>query len=394
MDKSGWLQHIDNIHKLRIDYTLEPVKELYSKLKFSKNKIAKTIITVAGTNGKGSTVELLEKIYLAAGYKTGSCISPHLVDFNERIRINNQKISDQELISAFEVVEKHRKDQIISSFCFTTMAALHIFSQHDLDVVILEVGMGGRLDAVNVVDNDLAIITSIGLDHMEFLGDTIEKIAFEKAGIIRENGIVISGVRVKEAQEVISNIAQEKHAKIYDINNIYENFELDNISKLIHPDNAAIAYKTIEVLQDILPINNYKNNQKILDIFKNFKLQGRKQELVIKNKIIILDVAHNLQAVEYVINYLKENKINDIFVVFGGLNTKDTNGILKLISDNINVLKYFLVKVDAEKAMDFQQFNSVLEGLDAAILEATQDNIILVLGSFHTVKPVIEKYVK
>ena len=185
----AWLNLLENRHQQEIQLGLTRVKSVAERLSLCQPNAV--VITVAGTNGKGSTVAALEAIYHAAGFRVGSYTSPHLLAFNERIRVNHQPISDESLCEAFALLERARGDIHLTYFEMTTLAALYYFKQCSLDVVILEVGMGGRLDATNIIDADLAIITTVDLDHQEHLGDTIEAIGFEKAGILRANQLFI-----------------------------------------------------------------------------------------------------------------------------------------------------------------------------------------------------------
>ncbi|HXZ10086.1 MAG TPA: Mur ligase family protein, partial [Paraburkholderia sp.] len=182
----AWLTHLESAHPVGIDMGLARISQVRDVMQLS---LACPVITVGGTNGKGSTCAILETILLRAGYTVGCHTSPHLLAFNERARVNGANATDEELLPHFEAVEKARlslaEPVSLTYFEFTTLAILHLFASRGLDAVILEVGLGGRLDAVNIIDTDCAIITSIDIDHTEYLGDTREKIAFEKAGIFR-----------------------------------------------------------------------------------------------------------------------------------------------------------------------------------------------------------------
>src|SRR3990167_4483856 len=191
MTLDQWLSDIQVLHHQRIDFGLERILPIAQQLSLTTFSVP--VITVAGTNGKGSTVKTLESIYTAADYRTALYTSPHILKFNERIRVNNQEIDDQSLITAFSVIHQARKDISLSFFEFTTLAALYLFQQAKPEVIILEVGLGGRLDAVNIVENDLAIVTSIDLDHEVYLGNTRESIAYEKASIARRNKHFLCG---------------------------------------------------------------------------------------------------------------------------------------------------------------------------------------------------------
>ena len=187
---SMWLCYLENIHSSAIDLGLERVAKVAQSAKLTKP--APTVITVAGTNGKGSTCALMEAILLEAGYKVGVYSSPHLIEYNERVRINGQNAVDSLHTQAFDFIEKARAETSLSFFEFGTLAALRIFQQQQVDVVLLEVGLGGRLDATNVVDHDVSIITSLAIDHVDWLGDDINVIGYEKAGIFRHGNPAIS----------------------------------------------------------------------------------------------------------------------------------------------------------------------------------------------------------
>jgi len=177
-----WLQYLEQLHPKSIELGLERVRQVASCLSIDSPAVK---FVVAGTNGKGSTCAMLEAIMLASGYKVGMYTSPHLIDFNERARVNGESVSDAVFVTAFQAVQKARGDVSLTYFEFTTLAVLQIFAAQPLDAWVLEVGLGGRLDAVNIVDSDCAIVTSIDIDHVEWLGDTREKIALEKAHVYR-----------------------------------------------------------------------------------------------------------------------------------------------------------------------------------------------------------------
>ncbi|RLA20421.1 MAG: bifunctional folylpolyglutamate synthase/dihydrofolate synthase, partial [Gammaproteobacteria bacterium] len=182
----AWLDWQESLHPQSIDLGLDRVTRVFSALNNPAHKKPVTI-TVAGTNGKGSSIAFLEAIYLAQGLRVGAYTSPHIVNYNERIKINAVPVSDALICAAFERIEAVRNNVSLSYFEFSTLAALDIFSRSDLDIQLLEVGLGGRLDAVNIIDSDAAIVTSISIDHTAWLGETREAIAFEKAGIFRAN---------------------------------------------------------------------------------------------------------------------------------------------------------------------------------------------------------------
>ena len=182
MTLDDWLAHCERLHPKTIDMTLDRVSAVKDKLGIAFDC---PVIVVAGTNGKGSTCAMLEAVLLQSGYRVGLYIKPHFLDFNERARINGEMATDEALVAAFDVVEQARGETDLTYFEFTTLAIMHLISKAGVDVAILEVGLGGRLDAVNVIDADVSIVTSIDIDHKDYLGDTREEIGFEKAGIFR-----------------------------------------------------------------------------------------------------------------------------------------------------------------------------------------------------------------
>ena len=188
---SMWLDYLTNIHTSAIDLGLERVQAVAQSANLTKP--APTVITVAGTNGKGSTCALMEAILLDAGYSVGVYSSPHLIHYNERVRINGQDMADDKITQSFDFIEKQRGDISLSFFEYGTLAALRLFQTENVDVVLLEVGLGGRLDATNVVDHDVSVITSLAIDHVDWLGDDINVIGFEKAGIYRSGKPAICG---------------------------------------------------------------------------------------------------------------------------------------------------------------------------------------------------------
>ena len=188
---SDWLEYQQGLNAIEIDLSLERVKKLFDKLdlKFPK----KNIFLVTGTNGKGTTVALIESLLLLKGLKTGTYTSPHLIDYNERVTVNKKKVSDRELIKSFKFIESIRGDIPLTYFEFGTLSAFSLLSKYDCDALLIEVGLGGRLDATNVLDSSISIITNVDLDHQEWLGESIEEIAFEKAGIAKQNKPLIYG---------------------------------------------------------------------------------------------------------------------------------------------------------------------------------------------------------
>lgn len=336
-----WLQWQESLHPRVIDLGLQRAGQVFRALQPNYKK--PVTLTIAGTNGKGSVVAFLESIYLAQGYKVGTYTSPHILKYNERIKINGMPVSDDLICSAFERIDAVRSDVSLSYFEFSTLAALDIFAQFDLDVQLLEVGLGGRLDAVNIIDTDLAIITSIGIDHTDWLGETRESIAREKAGIFRKNVPAVVGD--PDPPSSLKICADETSAKVSYINQDFHfekhphgwNWigEQAQISNLPFPNlkgehqyrNAATVIAAITAMQNALPVEHDALSKGISQV----QLPGRFQ--YIEGKIpVLLDVAHNPQAVETLAEFLKENFSQmRVRAVFSVMKDKDIAGIINII---------------------------------------------------------------
>ena len=300
-------------------------------------------ITVAGTNGKGSCIAYLEAIYRAQGYKVGAYTSPHILKYNERIKIDGKPVADDLICKAFERIEQVRDQTSLSYFEFGTLAALDIFSRADLDIQLLEVGLGGRLDAVNIVEPDAAIISSIGIDHVAWLGETREKIGFEKAGIFRANVPAIIGDPNPPA--ALKQVADDKQAIFYAIVNDYGyakqedgwqwRFGNKQINQLPEPAlkgehqyrNASAVIMAINLLADKLPVAE----QAIWQGLANVQLPGRFQ-LIDGIIPVLLDVGHNPEAVQTLVEYLQQNFPNRrIHAIFSMMKDKDIAEVLRIM---------------------------------------------------------------
>ena len=381
------------------------------------------VFTVGGTNGKGSTCALLESILLAASYKVGCHTSPHFLKFNERARVNGEMVSDELLLEHFKIVETARASlpdaPSLTYFEFTTLAIMHLFSKAGLDAVILEVGLGGRLDAVNMIDADCAIVTSIDLDHMDYLGDTREKIAFEKAGIFRSDKPAICGDPVPP-QSLIDH-AEAIGADLWIMGRDF-NFQGDKqqwgwagrnkrFSGLGYPAlrganqllNASAVIAALIAVRDRLPVGA----QEIRNGMAWVELPGRFQVLP-GQPTIILDVAHNPHASAALAQNLENMAYHPYTIaVFGAMADKDIPGVLKPMLDKVDFW-YFcdLPTPRAASAEDLAKELKALgfkEGKDsgietfktpelayqAALKKAGEGDRISVFGSFFTVAGVL-----
>lgn len=342
---TDWLARLESLHPKAIDMGLERVASVAHRLGLHFDC---PVITVGGTNGKGSTCAMLESILLQGGYQVGLYSSPHLLHFNERARLNGDMATDAMLCECFEQVESVRGDVSLTYFEFTTLAILKCFSDAGLDAVILEVGLGGRLDAVNIVDADVAIITSVDLDHMEYLGDTREKIGFEKAGIFRPGRTAIcSDPQPPESLVAHANAtgadlwlfgrdfnySGDRQQWNYGGRSLRRNAlaypSLRGANQLL---NASAALAALEALRDRLPLGAQEVRSGLVMV----ELPARFQVLP-GRPAVILDVAHNPHAAATLAQNLDNMGFHPYtFAVFGAMADKDIPGVVAQLKDRID----------------------------------------------------------
>ena len=413
---SEWLAHCEQLHPQAIDMGLDRVRQVAQRMNL---RLTLPVITVAGTNGKGSTCALLEAIYLQAGYKTGVYTSPHLVHFEERCRLVGESPQAEVFASAFACVEAARHDTSLTYFEFSTLAILKMMSDARLDVVILEVGLGGRLDAVNIIDPDCAIITSIDLDHTALLGTDRDSIGLEKAGIMRAGQpVVISDPMPPES---VVKHAQALGADAWLFGKDF-NFSGDQLqwswagrgrrySGLAYPAlrganqllNASGVLAALEVMRPQLPVTA----QAIRNGLAMVELTGRFQ-IVPGEPVLVLDVAHNPHSVAALAANLDAMGFYPTtHAVFGAMADKDLESMLKKLLPLVDA--WYFTDLPLPRASTAQQLaadwaalntrkdvrSSVHEtpqkALDAAILAADPTDRILVFGSFYTVGGVLQQ---
>ena len=354
-------------------------------------------IHIAGTNGKGSTSHLLASVLQEAGYKTGLYTSPHLKDFRERIRINGDMIK-QESVIQFITENKHWFSQIGMSFFEMTVAlAFHHFAKEKVDIAIIEVGLGGRLDSTNIIQPELSIITNIGLDHTELLGDSIEKIAREKGGIIKPSTPILIGRKQDQTKAIFDEIAQDNHSNLY----YAENCDIESDLKgNYQTENKNTAYTAIKILRtqawEILDkhiTNGFKN------VLNNTSLLGRWMTLG-QSPSIICDTGHNVDGVKRIVEQIKKINYNDLHIVFGVVNDKSIGGILKLLPKKA---QYYFCQAQIPRAMhvdllfikaqEYQLtgncFKSVADALKKAKSVAKENDLIFIGGSTFVVAEII-----
>lgn len=401
MTLDNWLDYITEIHHKEIDLGLTRIKQVGEKLKLTK--LPFPVITVAGTNGKGSTIALLESIYLKEGNSVCAITSPHLTHFNERLRINGTNVSDELLCQAFDEIEKARGKISLTYFEFTHLALLLIIRDLKPDVALLEVGLGGRLDATNITDPSCAVITSISLDHTDRLGNTREAIGSEKAGILRDNIPFICG-DIDTPKSVIEK-AKTHHCQTYFAD---RDFSFDKTksnwswsqgptkyNNLKNPvlaiQNASTAIMVVTAMQELLPVRKPSVTLGV----ETATLPGRFE--INKGEITtILDVAHNPAASKLLASNIKSlNLEGKLFAVFSILGDKD---ILKTIEPMLPIVDHwFITKIENEKraasidsikkALDgrttYTTCHSILEAQASANKMATPLDTIVTFGSFH-----------
>jgi dihydrofolate synthase/folylpolyglutamate synthase len=379
-----WLTWQETLMEETIVLGLDRVKIVYDEL--FPNGVPFKVITIGGTNGKGSTIAFIDSIYEQSKYKIGRSTSPHLLKYNERFAIDGKEVSDTSIISAFELIEQKRDDITLTYFEFSTLATLIIFAEARVDLALLEVGLGGRLDSVNVVDCNVSIITNIAIDHIEYLGDTREAIGHEKAGIMRNSIHCICGDQ--DPPLSLLNYAKEIDAPLTLIKEGYQGeIGLEGAHQRI---NAAVAIKAIEKLNYLFPVTN----NMIVEGIKKAQIAARFQKIIIGDKTVILDVAHNPAAVETLVNTLLESPIETV-AIFSALADKNIDDMIKLSSNSIK--QWFLVPLSSERSIQLDALNdkfadsqttTVCTNMKSAINETLGlKNIkrIVIFGSFYTI---------
>jgi dihydrofolate synthase/folylpolyglutamate synthase len=356
-------------------------------------------IHVAGTNGKGSTSHLLASVFQEAGYKVGLYTSPHLKDFRERIKINGADISEDFVI---EFVAKNKlffEANDLSFFEMTVGLAFEYFVKEKTDINIIEVGMGGRLDATNIISPLVSVITNIGFDHTLFLGNTLESIAFEKAGIIKKNVPVIIGEYTPETKNVFTKKAEETDSEIYFASDLIQETYKSSLLGDYQIHNKKTVQQTIKVLQNQFKISEENITNGFLNVIKNTGLQGRWQQIN-ENPKAICDTAHNSHGLKIVLNQIQKEKFDKLHIVLGVVNDKDLDEILPLFSKKA---KYYFCKPNIprglnadilhQKAKDFQLngkvYNSVSNAYQEAMKIANENDFIYIGGSTFVVAEVL-----
>lgn len=409
-----WLNYWGSIHTSAIDLGLERVQPIAACLGVLKSDAH--VVTVAGTNGKGSTTTVLSAIYRAEGYKVALYQSPHIYRFNERIKINGLEVDDRTLIDAFVQVEQARVacGLSLSFFEATTLAAFLVFKQAGCDVWVLEVGLGGRLDVVNLIDPDVAVITNIGLDHVDWLGDTIEKIAFEKAGIMRAGIPVVFGA-LEVPQAILSHAEHLGcHLLLAGKNYAWQQYSPEQGQLVFEyaapactlnlPLPKLAAINVAAAISAVLAGGPAVSSHSIAQGVAQASIAGRFEVRSIHQRTVILDVAHNEHGVTFLLDQLAQfrssqsDKMGNVHAVFSMLADKDIKSVVSQLAKSVyswhiasmSVLRAAPLQQlrDAVQGLNVQEYDSVAQAFESALLHSQAQDIVLVCGSFHTLEAV------
>ncbi len=398
-----WLSYLENLHSKTIDLGLARVSLVAEHLDVLQP--APFVFTVAGTNGKGTTCRTLEAILMAAGYTVGVYSSPHLIRYTERVRVQGGELIESAHTASFAAIEAARGDTSLTYFEYGTLSALWLFKQAKVDVVILEVGLGGRLDATNIVDANVAVVTSIALDHTDWLGPDRESIGREKAGVFRGGRPAIVGE--PDMPHTIADVAREKAAVLrqrdvdwrYTVEDDSWTFsdaegELRGLPLPQVPQpNAATALAALRASQLAV------SEEAIREGIANALLPGRFQTIQLEPRLI-LDVAHNPHAAAYLAGRLKSlPKTGRVLAVIGMLHDKDIAGTLACLDEVVD--SWYCAPLEGPRGATAQQlrehlragtlYDRVAQAWHAAMADAAPEDTVLVCGSFHTVAHVMEE---
>ncbi|MDO7597866.1 MAG: bifunctional tetrahydrofolate synthase/dihydrofolate synthase [Pseudomonadota bacterium] len=412
-----WLKWQESLHFTEVDPGLERVGQVWQQLG-GISKLPFTVLTIAGTNGKGSSVAMLDSILRAAGYRTGTYTSPHLLQYNERICMDGKSCDDKTICETFDRIDKARDDISLTYFEFATLAAVDIFIRNKIDIAILEVGMGGRLDAVNIFDTDIALITPISLDHTAWLGTNREAIGFEKAGVIRRDKPVVCSEKIPP-QSLISysaslqsptylagsefNIVVNKDQWHWSNSHTQlKNLPFPALMGEYQLQNAAAVLQVISLLNH----QGYVISESAVTRgLTTVTLAGRFQQ--IQGEITtILDVTHNQQGAENLAKLLVEIPCQgQTFSVLSMLKDKDVAAVASILKPVIDV--WYVAGLEGSRGMTsetlaaqlsniidedkIRPFSTVIEAYAQAMIDAKKGDRVLVFGSFHTVEAVLTR---
>ncbi|MGB0882624.1 MAG: bifunctional folylpolyglutamate synthase/dihydrofolate synthase [Vicingaceae bacterium] len=357
-------------------------------------------VHVAGTNGKGSTSHMLASVLQEAGYKVGLYTSPHLKDFRERVKINGEMISEEKVISFVQQYQSDFEKIQLSFFEWTVGLAFDYFASEKVDIAIIETGLGGRLDSTNVVTPEASVITNIGIDHTQFLGNTLEKIAAEKAGIIKPNIPVIIGETQTETELVFKNKASECKSEIIFADKAIKETLKTDLKGIYQQKNVKTCLTTLNCLNQKgwdISVDNIKTG--LLNVVNNTGLLGRWQ-ILNNTPLTICDTGHNEEGITEIVNQIKNIKHNELHIVFGAVNDKSIDKVMKLLPKN--AVYYFcqakipralvvdeLINIAEQHGLKGMKYLSVSEAYTKAQENADNDDLIFIGGSTFVVAEVV-----
>jgi dihydrofolate synthase/folylpolyglutamate synthase len=405
-----WLEYLESIHPSEIEMGLGRVNNVAVKMGLIKP--APKVMLVAGTNGKGSTVTYSRYVLAECGFSVGAYMSPHLHKYNERVTINNEMASDADLVESFEAIEEARENITLTYFEFGTLSAFYLFKKHAVDIAVIEVGLGGRLDATNIVDPDVSVVTSIGLDHQDWLGNDISQIAFEKAGVFRSGKAAICGqidVDSRLIQHALNidaklllknkdfSINADRQCWYWTGKLANQNGEISEVSFGPMPLPSLPLENAGTALQALICIYPSLNQEQVTAGFSAANLPGRLQKIEQPFRAI-LDVGHNPQAAQLMAKEASNNTVKGKrYCLLAMLADKDAKAVVAELKKVVDVWHLAGIqgyrgqsadslqgKVSAMISADKLHLN-IADGLDCLVDELTEDDEVLILGSFFTV---------
>lgn len=407
-----WLEWIEHHHPVdMIELGLDRLREVYARMALDLSGSQKVI--VGGTNGKGSTIAILDQVLRDQGKTVGCFTSPHFLRYNERIKLAGQPVSDELIVQAFEAIEQARGDVRLTYFEYNTLAALHVFASEQPDVMLLEVGLGGRLDAINIIDADIAVVTTVSVDHIDWLGDDREKIGYEKAGIYRSGRPAVCGDSC--APQKLIEYGNEIRAQLFLRGRDFNLSTSDNGSWLWQGKQLNGQMMTLSGLPDMtLPRANAATALQVLSLLNSLPepevlrqslskatLTGRMQTVTVDAIDYTLDVAHNPESAGYLAAQLRDKPVlGRTRLLLGMLADKDIDQVLDCLQPVID--DWYLVTLNQPRGQaaavladkltqrgisetDLKSYNSVAEALSVIKRETSEVDRVIIAGSFFTV---------
>ncbi|HQQ62323.1 MAG TPA: folylpolyglutamate synthase/dihydrofolate synthase family protein [Pseudomonadales bacterium] len=403
----AWLRWQETLHPSVIDLGLVRLREVAARLFGDQFETQQPLtITVAGTNGKGSCVKTLSVLLRAMGKRVGAFTSPHLLRYNERICIDNNDVSDADLCDAFSAIDAARADTSLTYFEFNALAALWLFRKYRVEVQVLEVGLGGRLDAVNMINADIAVITNIALDHVDWLGDTREKIGAEKAGILREHGKLVYGEadmpesicdRIAELDVTFRQIGEEfGFVRQAGDQWLWQGMDAEGDALQLRASKPALPEPSVACALQVLAWLDLFDAEKIAAALPSLSLAGRFEQRSYRGKLFILDVAHNAAGATFLAARLQQENIRPV-LLFSAMADKDIAAVLQALRPFVSRGVFFPLKdnpraatpAQLQEAAQSAGFSSadfcVCDDFGDALASAVSAGTVLVCGSFFTV---------